>query len=107
MENADLPECERDAKRSLFLLLASLILGPFTLIPAIIYAHRARRDTASIRRKKTMAALVIGYAACAYSLVILGMFLLPPRTISGEQSLLPYNHKKVGEKVSPSISDSN
>jgi len=107
MENADLPECERDAKRSLFLLLASVILGPFTLVPAIIYAHRARRNTAIIRRGRTVVTLVIGYSVCAYSLVAIGFFLLPPKTIAEGPPTTPTGYREVGEKLSSPTSETH
>ena len=77
----------------MILLIASVFLGPFTLIPAIIHAHRARRDSDLVRRRMTMVTLVVGYAVCGYSLLVIGMFLVPPKTITETLPLIPADYK--------------
>ena len=41
----------------------------------------------------TMVTLVVGYAVCGYSLLVIGMFLVPPKTITETLPLIPADYK--------------
>jgi len=51
--------------------------------------------------------LVIGYSVCAYSLVAIGFFLLPPKTIAEGPPTTPTGYREVGEKLSSPTSETH